>query len=72
MSQLFFADDSQSVRDQDENPGVGGVSSQLYKERKGGPATCFPPKQLPVAFGVKVIKAPLAPKPNPQSPHAHT
>ena len=35
-------------------------------------AACFPPKQLPVAFEVKVIKAPLAPKPNPaQSPHAH-
>jgi hypothetical protein len=27
---------------------------------------------LPVAFEVKVIKAPVAPKPNPaQSPHAH-
>ncbi|MGA8491454.1 MAG: protein-disulfide reductase DsbD domain-containing protein [Terriglobales bacterium] len=36
-------------------------------------AACFPPKQLPVAFQVKVIKAPAAPKPNPaQSPHAHT
>jgi hypothetical protein len=35
-------------------------------------AACFPPKQLPVAFEVKVIKAPLQPKPNPaQSPHAH-
>ncbi|HXM61395.1 MAG TPA: protein-disulfide reductase DsbD domain-containing protein [Terriglobales bacterium] len=35
-------------------------------------AACFPPKQLPVAFQVKVIKAPLPPKPNPaQSPHAH-
>ena len=35
-------------------------------------AACFPPKQLPVAFEVKVIKAPLAAKPNPaQSPHAH-
>jgi len=36
-------------------------------------AACFPPKQLPVAFEVKVIKAPLPPKANPaQSPHAHT
>jgi hypothetical protein len=35
-------------------------------------AACFPPKQLPVAFQVKVVKAPLPPKPNPaQSPHAH-
>jgi hypothetical protein len=37
---FFFADDSQSVgRDQDENPGIGSMSSHLYKERKGGPAT---------------------------------
>jgi hypothetical protein len=36
-------------------------------------AACFPPKQLPVAFEIKVIKAPLPPKANPaQSPHAHT
>ena len=26
-------------RDKDENPGVGGMSPHLYKERKGGPAT---------------------------------
>jgi hypothetical protein len=24
---------------QDENPGVGSMSSHLYKERKGGPAS---------------------------------
>ena len=36
-------------------------------------AACYPPKQLPVEFEVKVVKAPPAPKPNPaQSPHAHT
>ena len=36
-------------------------------------AACFPPKQLPVDFAVKVIKAPPPPKKNPaQSPHAHT
>jgi hypothetical protein len=36
-------------------------------------AACFPPKQLPVDFEVKVIKAPPPPKQNPaQSPHAHT
>ncbi len=36
-------------------------------------AACFPPKQLPVDFAVKVIKAPHAPQKNPaQSPHAHT
>lgn len=35
-------------------------------------AQCFPPKQLPVAFEVKVIKAPPKPKSNPaQSPHVH-
>ena len=40
MSKLFLGDDSQSVgRDQDENPGVGSMSSHLYKERKGGQAT---------------------------------
>ena len=36
-------------------------------------AACYPPKQLPVDFEVKVIKAPPSPKKNPaQSPHAHT
>lgn len=36
-------------------------------------AACFPPKQLPVDFEVKVVKAPLPAKKNPaQSPHAHT
>ena len=36
-------------------------------------AACFPPKQLPVDFEVKVIKSPAPPKKNPaQSPHAHT
>jgi cytochrome c biogenesis DsbD-like protein len=35
-------------------------------------AACYPPKQLPVEFEVKIIKAPPAPKKNPaQSPHAH-
>ena len=36
-------------------------------------AACYPPKQLPVDFEVKVIKAPPPAKKNPaQSPHAHT
>jgi hypothetical protein len=36
-------------------------------------AACYPPKQLPVQFEVKVIKAPPPPRKNPaQSPHAHT
>jgi hypothetical protein len=36
-------------------------------------AACYPPKQLPVDFEVKVIKAPPPVKKNPaQSPHAHT
>jgi hypothetical protein len=35
-------------------------------------AACYPPKQLPVDFQVKVIKAPPPAKKNPaQSPHAH-
>jgi len=33
---------------------------------------CYPPKQLPVSFDVKIAKAPRAPVHNPaQSPHAH-
>jgi hypothetical protein len=33
---------------------------------------CYPPKQLPVSFDVKIAKAPPTPKKNPaQSPHAH-
>lgn len=36
-------------------------------------AACYPPKNLPVKFAVKVVKAPTAPKKNPaQSPHAHS
>lgn len=35
-------------------------------------AACYPPKQLPVQFEVKIAKAPPAARPNPaQSPHAH-
>jgi hypothetical protein len=35
-------------------------------------AQCYPPKQLPVSFEVKVAKAPPPPGKNPaQSPHAH-
>ena len=36
-------------------------------------AACYPPKQLPVSFEVKVLKAPPPHRRNPaQSPHAHT
>ena len=36
-------------------------------------AQCFPPKNLPVSFGVKVVKEPPGPRQNPgQSPHVHT
>jgi len=36
-------------------------------------AACYPPKQLPLKFEVKVVKAPPPVKQNPaQSPHAHT
>ena len=35
-------------------------------------AQCYPPKNLPVLFQVKVVKAPPPPRKNPaQSPHAH-
>ena len=35
-------------------------------------AACYPPKQLPISFDVKIAKAPPAPHKNPaQSPHAH-
>jgi len=35
-------------------------------------AACFPPRQLPLSFDVKIAKAPPAPRKNPaQSPHAH-
>lgn len=35
-------------------------------------SACYPPKQLPVSFDVKIAKAPPAPTRNPaQSPHAH-
>lgn len=35
-------------------------------------AACYPPKQLPVSFDIKIAKAPPAPIKNPaQSPHAH-
>jgi hypothetical protein len=35
-------------------------------------AQCFPPKQLPIDFDVKIVKPKAAPKKNPgQSPHVH-
>lgn len=35
-------------------------------------AACYPPKNLPVSFEVKVVKEPPAPHANPaQSPHVH-
>jgi Disulphide bond corrector protein DsbC len=36
-------------------------------------SACYPPKQLPISFDVKIAKAPPAPHSNPaQSPHAHS
>lgn len=36
-------------------------------------AQCFPPKNLPVSFDVKVVKEPAGPRHNPaQSPHVHS
>jgi hypothetical protein len=35
-------------------------------------AQCYPPKQLPIDFNVKIVKAKAVPKKNPaQSPHMH-
>jgi hypothetical protein len=35
-------------------------------------SACYPPKQLPISFDVKISKAPRTPGKNPaQSPHAH-
>jgi hypothetical protein len=35
-------------------------------------AACYPPKQLPISFDLKVAKGPAPPRKNPaQSPHAH-
>jgi hypothetical protein len=35
-------------------------------------SACYPPKQLPISFDVKIAKAPPPPRSNPaQSPHAH-
>jgi len=36
-------------------------------------AQCYPPKNIPVEFEIKIVKAPPAPSKNPaQSPHAHS
>lgn len=36
-------------------------------------SACYPPKQLPISFDVKIAKAPPAPRKNPaQSPHSHS
>ena len=52
-------------------PGSYAVRGQL-KYQACDNAACYPPKRLPVAFNVKVVKAPPPPQKNPaQSPHAH-
>jgi hypothetical protein len=51
-------------------PGTYSVRGQL-KYQACDNASCYPPKQLPVEFVVKITK-PVTPKHNPaQSPHAH-
>jgi hypothetical protein len=53
-------------------PGKYALRGQL-KYQACDNAACYPPKQLPVEFEVKVAKNPVAPKKNPaQSPHAHS
>ena len=52
-------------------PGKYAFRGQL-KYQACDNAACYPPKQLPVQFEVKVSKAAVAHKANPaQSPHAH-
>jgi hypothetical protein len=52
-------------------PGKYALRGQL-KYQACDNAACYPPKQLPVNFDVKVAKAPPPAKHNPaQSPHAH-
>lgn len=52
-------------------PGKYMVHGQLRYQACNN-AACFPPKNLPVEFEVKVAKAPPAPRRNPgQSPHVH-
>jgi hypothetical protein len=44
----------------------------LLKYQACDNAACYPPKQLPVSFDVRITKAPPKPVKNPaQSPHAH-
>ena len=53
-------------------PGSYAVRGQL-KYQACDNAACYPPKRLPVAFDVKVVKAPPPPRKNPgQSPHVHS
>jgi hypothetical protein len=52
-------------------PGQYRVHGQL-KYQACDNRSCYPPKQLPVEFGVKVVKGPSAGRRNPaQSPHVH-
>jgi hypothetical protein len=52
-------------------PGKYVIRGQL-KYQACDNAACYPPKQLPVSFEVRVAKKAAAPRPNPaQSPHVH-
>ena len=52
-------------------PGTYAMRGQL-RYQACDRAACYPPKRLPVAFDVKVVKAPPPPRKNPgQSPHVH-
>lgn len=52
-------------------PGKYGFHGQMRYQACDN-AACYPPKQLPVQFEVKVVKAPKPPRKNPaQSPNVH-
>jgi len=82
MSFAFAPDEKLSVYSGDFTLGVsirplGSVLPSKYEVRGTlryqacDNAACYPPKNLPVKFGVKVVKAPPPRKKNPaQSPHA--
>lgn len=83
MSFAFAPDDKLNVYTRDFKVGViirplRGAQSGKYmlrgslKYQACDNAACYPPKQLPINFEVRIAKAPPAARKNPaQSPHSH-
>lgn len=83
MSFAFAPDEKLSVYSEGFDIGVvvrplAGVIAARYavhgqlKYQACDKAACYPPKQLPVDFGIQVVKGPPPPRKNPaQSPHIH-